>query len=77
MWVDGFSSQDSPESRSPLLQADSLLSEPPGKPMNTGVGSLSLLQVICLTQQFEFRSEAGVSVPSHIRDLMPDDLRWS
>ena len=29
--------------RSPALQADSLLSEPPGKPMNTGVGSLSLL----------------------------------
>ena len=30
--------------RSPKLQVDSLLSEPPGKPMNTGVGSLSLLQ---------------------------------
>ena len=30
--------------RSPALQADSLLSEPPGKPKNTGVGSLSLLQ---------------------------------
>ena len=26
---------------SPALQADSLLSEPPGKPKNTGVGSLS------------------------------------
>jgi len=25
------------------LQADSLLTEPPGKPKNTGVGSLSLL----------------------------------
>ena len=34
------------ESRSPALQADSLLSEPPGKPNNTGVGSLSLLQQI-------------------------------
>ena len=32
------------EPRSPTLQADSLLSEPPGKPKNTGVGSLSLLQ---------------------------------
>ena len=32
------------EPRSPALQADSLLSEPPGKPKNTGVGSLSLLQ---------------------------------
>ena len=32
------------EPRSPALQADSLLSEPPGKPMNTGMGSLSILQ---------------------------------
>ena len=32
------------ESRSPTLQADSLPSEPPGKPKNTGVGSLFLLQ---------------------------------
>ena len=31
---------------SPALQADSLLSESPGKPKNTGVGSLSLLQGI-------------------------------
>ena len=30
------------ESRSPALQADSLPSEPPGKPMNTEVGSRSL-----------------------------------
>ena len=28
------------ETRSPTLQADSLLPEPPGKPKNTGVGSL-------------------------------------
>ena len=39
------------ESRSPTLQEDSLLSEPPGKPKNTGVGSLSLLQGIFLTQE--------------------------
>ena len=39
------------EPRSPTLQADSLLSEPPGKPMNTGVGSLSLLQRIFPTQE--------------------------
>ena len=32
--------------RSPTLQADSLPSEPPGKPKDTGVGSLSLLQGI-------------------------------
>ena len=31
--------------RSPALQADSLPSEPPGKPKNTGVVSLSLLQI--------------------------------
>ena len=29
------------EMGSPALQADSFLSQPPGKPMNTGVGSLS------------------------------------
>ena len=39
------------ELRSPALQADSLPSEPPGKPRNTGVGSLSLLQRIFLTQK--------------------------
>ena len=33
------------------LQADSLLSELPGKPKNTGVGSLSLLQGIFQTQE--------------------------
>ena len=32
------------ESRSPALQLDSLLSEPPGKPKNIGMGSLSFLQ---------------------------------
>ena len=39
------------EPRSPTLQVDSLLSEPPGKPKNTGVGSLSLLQENFLTQE--------------------------
>ena len=34
-----------------FMQADSLLSEPPGKPMNTGVGNLSLLQEIFQTQE--------------------------
>ena len=39
------------EPRSPALQADSLPAEPPGKPKNIGVGSLSLLlQGIFLTQ---------------------------
>ena len=36
--------------RSPTLQTDSLASEPPGKPENTGMGSLSLLQQIFPTQ---------------------------
>ena len=37
--------------RFPTLQADSLSYEPPGKPKNTGVGSLSLLQGIFPTQE--------------------------
>ena len=37
--------------RSPALQADSLPAEPQGKPRNTGVGSLSLLQGIFPTQE--------------------------
>ena len=37
--------------RSPTLQVDSLPAEPPRKPKNTGVGSLSLLQGIFLTQE--------------------------
>ena len=36
--------------RSPALPVDSLPAEPPGKPRNTGMGSLSLLQQIFLTQ---------------------------
>ena len=38
------------EPRSPTLQADSLSAEPSGKPKNTGVGSLSILQGIFLIQ---------------------------
>ena len=38
------------EPRSPALHADSLPAEPQGKPKNTGVGSLSLLQGIFPTQ---------------------------
>ena len=37
--------------RSPTLQADSLPAEPPEKPKNTGVGSLSLLLQIFPTQE--------------------------
>ena len=39
------------EPRSPALQADSLPAEPQGKPKNTGVGNLSLLQQIFTTQK--------------------------
>ena len=39
------------EPRSPTLQAVALPSEPPEKPKNTGVGSLSLLQGIFPTQE--------------------------
>ena len=38
---------------SPALQVDSLPSEPLGKPKNTRVGSLSLLQGIFLTQELK------------------------
>ena len=47
-WVAMPSSRDLPnpgiKPRSPTMRADSLPSEPPGKPKNTGIGSLSLLQ---------------------------------
>ena len=39
------------EPRSPVLRLDSLPAEPQGKPKNTGVGSLSLLQRIFPTQE--------------------------
>ena len=39
------------EPRSPMLKADSSSSEPPGRPNNTGVGSLSLLQGIFPTHE--------------------------
>ena len=39
------------EPRSPTLKVDSLPSEPPGKPKNTGVGSLSLFQGIFPTRE--------------------------
>ena len=42
------------EPRSPALQADSLPAEPQGKPKNTGVDSLSLLQQIFLTQELNW-----------------------
>ena len=43
------SSQCMDQTQASPLQADSLPIEPPGKPKNTGVGSLSLLQRNSLT----------------------------
>ena len=45
------SSKPRDQTQVPPLQADSLPAEPQGKPKNTGVGSLSLLQWIFLTQE--------------------------
>ena len=45
------SSQPGIEPMSPTLLVDSLSAEPHGKPKNTGVGRLSLLQRIFLTQE--------------------------
>ena len=45
------SSQPRYQAKVSTLQADSLPAEPPGKPKDTGVGSLSLLQGIFLTQE--------------------------
>ena len=56
------------------IQADSLLSEPPGKPKNTGVGGLSLLQVIFLTQSpvlmFTFNKQPSGSAPLRQASLL-------
>ena len=49
-WVAFPFSKRSSQPRSPALRVDSLPAEPPGKPENTRVGSLSLLQQIFPTQ---------------------------
>ena len=56
------------EPRSPALQADSLPAEPPWKPKNTGVGSLSLLQRIFLTQELNW----GLSNTRTMNHELPD-----
>ena len=47
------SSQPRNQTQSPALQADSLPAELQGKPKNTGVGSLFLLQWIFLSQEWD------------------------
>ena len=54
--------------RSPILGADSLPAEPQGKPDNTGVGSLSLLQQIFPTQ------ESNRVFPALQVDSLPTEL---
>ena len=49
-----FSRGSSIEARSPTLQVDSLPAEPQGKPKNTGMGSLSLLQQNFPTQELNW-----------------------
>ena len=56
------------EPKSPTLQEDSLPAEPPGKPKNTGVHSLSLLQWIFPTQE----SNWGLL---HYRWILPAELK--
>ena len=70
------SSQPRDQTWGPTLKADSLLSEPPGKPKNTGMGSLTLLQkgypcarlrdrigVSCIAPQFKSISSSELSLP--------------
>ena len=53
------SSQPRDWTQFPALQADSLPAEPPGKPKNTEMGSLCLLQQIFLTHVTEKRTQQG------------------
>ena len=50
-WVTFPFSNSGTKPRSPTLQVDSLPAGPQGKPKNTGVGSLFLLQQIFATQE--------------------------
>ena len=54
------------EPRSPALQVDSLPAEPQRKPKNSGVGSLSLLQRIFLTQELNQSFLHWYSLPTEL-----------
>ena len=71
------SSKPGIEPRSPALQTDSLPGEPPGKPKNTGVGSMSLLQQIFLTQESKLESPALQvdSLPTELSGIADNDKR--
>ena len=63
-----------PELGSPTLQVDFLLlSEPSGKTKNTGVGSLSLLQGIFLTQELNLGWERGGGPPALQAESLPSE----
>ena len=65
------------EPRSPTLHADSLPSEPPGKPKNTGVGSLPLLQGIFPTQESNPGLLRGRRILYHLsHQVSPRILEW-
>ena len=75
-----------PKPRSPTLQADSLPAEPQGKPKNTGVGSLCLLQgsppprnwtgVSCIAGGF-FTNELHImSLFSRLAQVALHSLHW-
>ena len=60
------------------LQADSLPAEPTGKPKNTRVGSLSLLQGIFLTQESKWGLHAlqAGSLPAELPGKPVMDTQW-
>ena len=63
------SSHPGMEPRSPALQVDSLLSEPPEQPKNTGVGSLSLPSLEDLPDR-----EIKLGSPALQVDSLPTEL---
>ena len=74
----GDLSNQGTEPRSPTLQADSLPAEPSGKPENTGVGFLSLIQQIFPTQEWNqglLHCRQILQQPSYQRS--PVDGHWS
>ena len=61
------------EPRSPALQVDSLPAEPPGKPKNTRVGSLSLLRQVFLTQELNWGLQHWRQIPYQLGYLAQKD----
>ena len=77
----GGSSQPRDWTQVPALQVDSLPTESPGKPKNTGVGSLSLLQVIFLTRESNwgllyFRQILAAGIGSRVEHVTQAQPIW-